>query len=461
MGFCFSCRGVRPKKIWDMGRRAAFLAAVVAGILFSTQVFASNDKAALQPLAEAVAAGIRTHPDHDLVVSRKNAAGEELLQAKAQYLPTVNLQLEGGRSTTSSPFASSTGTYNNGRGSLTLSQLLFDGSGTSKEIERRKYLTESAGIRVRHLEQFLGLEIVEAYLEVMRQRSLLLIGNANVEKHALLLGKIEAGARAGTLNQGDVAQAQARLNSARAQSADLENNLRAAEALFAQKTGNMPGHLMMPDIPRGQIPMTADGAVAEALVGSTTLEIFGAEIKASKAAYESASSAFYPQVTFEASGNDSVNGSGTAGNQNSASALVVAKWNLWRGGADAARKRQLLNNYAETESSRMSAVRQLENDVRKSFADMQAAKKRTQEFLEQVKANKKVVRAYLDQFSLHRRSLLDVLDAQSELFRSRLDLVSAVYTENFAAFRLLTLQGKLLDVLGVDVASGAQSEKKS
>lgn len=55
----------------------------------------------------------------------------------------------------------------------------------------------------------------------------------------------------------------------------------------------------------------------------------------------------------------------------------------------------------------------------------------------------------MDQFSLDRRTLLDVLDSQNELFVSRSNHVNALYTEMFAVFRVLALEGKLLDTIGV------------
>jgi outer membrane protein, adhesin transport system len=60
-----------------------------------------------------------------------------------------------------------------------------------------------------------------------------------------------------------------------------------------------------------------------------------------------------------------------------------------------------------------------------------------------------VVNVYLDQFALDRRTLLDVLDSQNELFVSRSNHVNALYTEMFAVFRIMALQGMLLKTLNL------------
>ena len=74
---------------------------------------------------------------------------------------------------------------------------------------------------------------------------------------------------------------------------------------------------------------------------------------------------------------------------------------------------------------------------------------RTKDYAEQVFADEKVVSVYLDQFTIGRRTLLDVLDAQNELFISRSNNLDAFYAEKFAVFRVLALQGRLLETLNV------------
>ena len=79
-------------------------------------------------------------------------------------------------------------------------------------------------------------------------------------------------------------------------------------------------------------------------------------------------------------------------------------------------------------------------------------------YSDQATANEKVVNVYLDQFSLDRRTLLDVLDSQNELFVSRSSHISALYTEMFAVFRVLALEGKLLTTLGIPKPREARLE---
>jgi adhesin transport system outer membrane protein len=128
---------------------------------------------------------------------------------------------------------------------------------------------------------------------------------------------------------------------------------------------------------------------------------------------------------------------------------LVANWNIYRGGIDSALRREHVYRHAQAKESRVEAARQVEDDVRQTWAAMVASGERANEFATQAVANEKVVRDYKDQFELDRRTLLDVLDSQNELFVSRSNAVNAEYLEMLSVYRLLSLQGKLMTTLGV------------
>ncbi|MDY0009231.1 MAG: TolC family protein, partial [Bdellovibrionales bacterium] len=151
---------------------------------------------------------------------------------------------------------------------------------------------------------------------------------------------------------------------------------------------------------------------------------------------------------------------GVEGSENRQSVLAVMRWNLYRGGGDQARQREFMYRHAVAKERRAEAARGVEKNVRDTWAGMIASAERAQQFLEQANANEKVVSVYLDQFSLDRRTLLDVLDSQNELFVSRSSHVNALYTEMFAVFRILALEGQLLNTLGVEKPREASVKMK-
>lgn len=432
---------------------------VVALMGFPSVVFAADGKLTL---TDALQKGIATIPDYGVVTNDRNAAQQQLSQVRALYFPSIDLTGDGGWERVSARTIPDAQTLQRRRASLTLMQPLFDGFGVRNQIDREKYQLESANLRVDEVAQSVGLEIVQAYLEVLRQRRLLSIARANTESHVKLFDTIKAGAEAGTSTEGDVAQAGARLSSARAQVASVDRDLRSAEAQFLQKVGEMPADMEFPDVPRDKISATVEEAVQDALANSPRMAASKSDIKASDAEYKASGATFYPRVTFEVNGTGGSNLSGLEGSQNTASALAVMRWNLFRGGSDNSRQREFMYRLARTRELHAQTARQLERDVRDTWAAMEAAVQHEREFEDQSAENERVVSIYLDQFTLNRRTLLDVLDAQNELFISRSNRADVTYLEMFAVYKLLALKGVLLQSLGVQIPTDlANLEKRA
>ena len=424
-----------------------FCAASLLSLTLATGAFAAGEDNNLT-LQDAVTKGVLTNPYYGTVANDSLATREELSQAKALWKPSVDFLGETGYERTDTPTIEDESLWRN-RASLTLTQLLFDGNGTNSEIKRQKARVESTANRVGEVAEFIGLDIVEAYLEVLRQRDLLAIARANVEDHIKILETIRTGAAAGTVTEGDVSQALARQAQARATSSSTEQALREAESLFIQKVGDTPGSMAFPEIPREKLPESVDEAVRRSVTSSPTLAIFESDIKVAQAEFEGSGSTLYPRVELQANAATGNDLDGIEGSENRQSVLAVMRWNLYRGGADQARQREFMYRHSIAKERRAEAAREVEKNVRDTWAGMIASAERAQQFLEQANANEKVVSVYLDQFSLDRRTLLDVLDSQNELFVSRSSHVNSLYTEMFAVFRVLALEGQLLNTLGV------------
>lgn len=410
-------------------------------------------------LVDAVTKGVLKNPEYGVVANNKAATEQEEKQAKALWHPSVDAVVETGPERVRSANGNSE-TLLRSRMNLSLTQLLFDGFGVNSEIERQKHRVQSAADRVGEVAEFTGLDAVQSYLEVLRHRDLLTISRANVEDHIKILDTIQTGANAGTATEGDVAQVNARLAQSRATVASTEQDLRSAEALFIQKVGEMPGDMAFPEIPRDKLPATIDDAVRQAVTHSPTLAVFEADEKVALAEYKGSASTLYPRVELQGNLSNGNNLSGVEGNQNTQSLLGVMRWNLYRGGSDLDRQREFIYRHAQAKERRAQAARQVEKDMRDTWAGMQAAADRAKQFIDQANANEKVVNVYLDQFTLDRRTLLDVLDAQNELFVSRSSHISALYTEMFAVFRVLALEGKMLSTLNIPKPREARVESR-
>lgn len=429
-------------------------AAVSAFIVTGAANTSSAQDNEVRTLRDALAVGVSTNPEYGVVSASRRATDEELEQGEALFLPSVDVNGDFGFEYTDDPSTRSSGDDTEElirkEVGVTLTQMLFDGYEAHYEVQRQQARVISSAQRVRETAELVGLSIVESYLEVLRQRQLLLIARENVSDHLNILGQIEDGVSAGRSTRADAEQAKARLASARATESSTREGLRVAESNYILEVGDPAGEIEMPTIPFDVLSQDLDTEVLKTLSHSPTLDIFTADIEVAYAEAQATKSTQYPQFDLQLNARTGHDLGGTEGRDTSASALVVMNWNLYRGGADLARQREFVHRHQQSKESRTEAARAVENDVRQTWASMISSGERAVQFAAQADANTEVVKAYKDQFSLDRRTLLDVLDAQNELFVSRSNTVDSEFLETLAVYRLLALKGKLLPTLGVE-----------
>jgi adhesin transport system outer membrane protein len=144
-------------------------------------------------LRDAVATGVNTNPEYGEVAASRRATDEELRQGRAGYLPSIDMRADTGPEYTDSEVADETETMWRYLVSLTLTQMLFDGFETKYEVARQKARVNSSANRVRETAELVGLSIVESYLEVLRQRQILVIARQNVDAHLSIPRPDQAG----------------------------------------------------------------------------------------------------------------------------------------------------------------------------------------------------------------------------------------------------------------------------
>lgn len=420
-----------------------FLLAGVFVFLLPVTAFAAEEFS----LRQAIDLGFKNNPEYDSAVNTQQAVEQQFHQTRELYLPSLDLQADGGYESTDSPLINDQELYRR-RVSLTLTQLLFNGFKTVNEVKRQQARVSSAEFRSLRAAESVALNIVNGYLNVMRYRALADEAQKNIAAHVAILNKIQDGADRGRFNLGDLAQIKSRVARAKANFESVQQNLTEAESAYAHAVGSAPEkNMALPVFEDGLLPATVDELVARALQVSPVIAILDADTKAADSAYEAKKSTRLPEVSLQLSGSKGDNLGGIEGVETSGSALMVMRWNLFRGGADQARVKEALYQKAASDDDRRNGLRTLENDIRDTWAAKVSTENQVKEFDRQIKANIKVVEAYEDQFKLSRRSLLDLLDGRSELFVSRSNYINGTYSSLFAGYRLLALEGSLVKTL--------------
>jgi hypothetical protein len=156
-----------------------------------------------------------------------------------------------------------------------------------------------------------------------------------------------------------------------------------------------------------------------------------------------ARSKFKPKFDLELSSRykDQVEGDDSWENTNTA--LLVMRWNLFKGGRDRAGMNAALSRKQQVGSQLAAKQNQLRESTLSVWANYLALQRRKVAFRNEVDYSRKTFDAYLNQFSVSKRSMLDVLIVENEYFRSAVQLVTADTDETIAAYRILSLSGDL------------------
>jgi adhesin transport system outer membrane protein len=438
-------------KSWTVGVSAARNLTLV--LLSSALACVPAPGAYATSLEESVTTTLESNPEIGIVGANRQAIDQELRQARAQYFPSLDARAAGGPEWTNSPATRArdgSETLLRLESQLTLSQMLFDGFATESEVDRQLARIDSAAYRVREAAEFVGLDAIEAHLDILRNQSLVALAVQNVEEHQRIADQVGRLEREGAGSIADVTQADARLAAAQSALATARGSLRDAEAAYVAVVGIPAAEIEEPLVPVVAVPESAEAAAVRASAENPTVRIADADIEVAKAELEGARSGYYPRLDIELGAGANRNLDGIEGSDLDAQALLVMRYNLFRGGADIAREREAFFRLSEAREELARVRREAAEDARVSYSALLTARERALALRDQAEATRATRNAYAQQFDLGQRSLLDLLDAENELFGSRSNLVTAEYTEMFAVYRVLAVIGELLMVLDID-----------
>ncbi len=141
--------------------------------------------------------------------------------------------------------------------------------------------------------------------------------------------------------------------------------------------------------------------------------------------------------------------------------MLRMRWNLFRGGIDRANRQEALMVVAENKNRRANAFVEANEEVRRSWAALEASQIPARNLDDAVRYNVDTRDAYLQQFTVAQRTLLDVLDAENELFVSRGLSITAQINVLRSSYRMLAVTGQLLASLGVVAPEQANEQAET
>ncbi|NQZ31268.1 MAG: TolC family outer membrane protein [Oceanospirillaceae bacterium] len=406
-----------------------------------------------QSLNTVIAEAVLSNPQVQSVMNARNAVFEEVKQASAGYLPTIDIGAGVGYEKTKN-FPGDDTELKRSEANLSLNQMLFDGFRTSSEVSRQSARLDSINHRLREISEETALEAARAYLEVLKRESLVEQAKNTLLTHVRIFDQIKRRSESGVGTIASIKQAEGRLALAEVNVLSAENNLLDAGSSFERVTGKKAGDTLEdPDIQESWIPATFAQALERAYDKHPTLKLAASDVQAARSQYEAARSLMFPTLNLEVNRTWNNNIDGNEGRNEDLTAMIRMRYNLYNGGADKARVRQTRHQIDEARNIQTDAARQALQSLDLSWNAYEILGRQL-DFLEQhVTSTESTRDAYLKQFNIGQRSLLDLLDTENEVFSSQNAFNEAIYDHMLAQYRLLSGTGELLDVLELDLTS--------
>lgn len=417
----------------------------LAGILGVLPAFAN---AQAYTLKEAAQQAVLTNPE---VVARWHAyqaASGERDAAAGAFLPRVDLSAGAGRDRFDQPTLKSN--LNRNSTSLSLTQLLYDGFATSNDVKRLDYARRVRLYELFDITESAALEVVRAYLDVLRYRALLSLAEENYVRHKSVFDQIQRKASAGVARRVDLEQAAGRMALAESNLLTESANLHDVSARFQRLVGSPPKKdLEMPAGLDKGIPANMLAALKDAYAHHPALLAAIENVRSADKAAKIRNAAFQPRVDFRLRTDNGNNLIGIPGRTHNNVAEVVMSWNLFSGMSDVARVKQYAEQLNVARDQRDKTCRDLRQTLAIAYND---TRKLTEQmsYLDQHQLSIEKARdAYRKQFDIGQRTLLDVLDTENELFQARRAYTNAEYDLQTAYARTHAGIGTLFAVLGL------------
>ncbi|MBX9777188.1 MAG: TolC family outer membrane protein [Xanthobacteraceae bacterium] len=425
-------------------RHIRSLCVVAAATLVAGSLAVANDAFTI---VDAINQAVTTHPGVGEAAANRRATEAEMRQVQGTLLPQVRLEAKVGRHRFNQQDVVPPPTNNNSwlrthETSIAVRQILFDGLTSINEIWRQAARVDAAAYRVRERTELIALDAAEAYIDVVRFTHLVGLANENIAAHRRILANVEARFQGGRAGEGDLEQVRERVEAAIAVRAQFVQQLDEARAVYRRVVGIEPYNLRIPGRLRG-LPASKDSSLAITLRHNPTIQAGEADRLAARHGFNATTGSFLPNVAFEGRATRGRNIGTVAGDQTEASALVVASWDIFRGGQNAWRRAEFAERYEEQTMRHARLQREAFELIDKAWAARTITNDRIAALTRQIAADRRVIEAYTKEYELGQRSLIDLLNAYNQLFNARVSLESTRGTAVFADYQLLAAMGQL------------------
>lgn len=393
-----------------------------------------------ETLDEAMAKAYSTSPRLQARQAQLRAIDEQVAEANAGWKPTLN-----------------------GSASYSYSQQVYQGTETSTHprnlgvqlnqpllklqtftaVQSAKRAVDAARATLTSQEQQLLFDAVSAYMNVVRDQSVLKLQKNNEQVLKRQLDAARDRFRVGEITRTDVSQAESRLADANAARIQAEGTLAASRANYKRVIGDEPAKTEQPE-KMPALPGAIDEAIAQA-------ESANPDVIAAQYAYEQADkdvdtnlARLLPEISVVGSATRAYGQSNLLKDRSDGLSIgLQATVPLYQGGAEYARTRQAKQTRSQRSLELDETKRLAQESAIRAWQLHKAAVAAIDSRRAGVKANALALEGIQQEAKVGTRTTLDVLNAEQEYLNAQVNLVSAEHDAVVAAYQVLSAVGKL------------------
>ncbi|KHT46644.1 TolC family outer membrane protein [Vibrio sinaloensis] len=405
-----------------------------------------------QTLEQAVAITLATNPEIKAVFNEFKSAVKQNSAAEGAYLPSIDLDAGIGYERISPADSTGRDTTNLTRkeATVSLTQLIWDGSATLNDMDRTAAEAESIRLQLLSDASDMALKVTDIYLDAVKATEVLALSESNLAVHKDIYRDIKRRAESGIGSTADVSQVEARIAKAHGNLLAAQNNLIDTHTQFKRLVGQDPLGLIYPRADESKLPLSLTDAIIQANDNHPVIKLSMIDVDAARFQYKQSKGSFYPTFSIEASQTWRDDAGGDEGRSEETLAMIRMRYNLFNGGSDSDLSERAAYQLNKAKDLRDDAYRQVEEGLRLSWSALDLTLQQKNFLADHVDSAAETVISYEKQYRIGQRTLLDLLNTENELFEARKDYLDAHYAEQYAKYRVMNATGILLDALLVD-----------
>ena len=425
---------------------------VLASVLSTSPVFAAPPATISDESLDAtIKYAIENNPEVQAAWHNFLSSQQDTNSADSELGPSVDLFADYSIQHKSDGYGYTNNDYHGASARLTVTQMLYDGQRTAKNIESFKNSELVSYFELLDSVESIALQTYTAYQDVLRFRKLTAIAQQNYNNHLDVYEKIAAGVETGATRRADLEQISGRLALAESNLLTEKANLHDVSSRFLRIVGKIPAqNLNSKDFDESTLPANFTGVMSSAYKHNAAFHAAIRNIEAKRSDVNRERADYKPRLDLRGEyGGQTYDLKGENNGIHDGKLALEFRYNLYNGHRTDAQVQKAMEEVSRAQYLREKVCVDMRQEMQIAYNDVRKLNDQLPILQQHLDASDKVRVAFKDQFSIGQRTLLDLLDTEIEYFQASRSQANALYDRNISIAKTLAEMGQLLNTLSI------------